>query len=141
MLLDDYSASNAGNGDVSVNPLSIGQSYNSAQPSQQSMESLSTAEIYRELELACLMREKSLLRLKEIAEFSTSASDSKIAIKPKYIAAAVRELVNLEKEMRDLSLRCVNKIAKWTLSIPGACDMKVSVCVLLMGVYLYVCVL
>ena len=74
-----------------------------------------SVELFREVELACLLREKTVLLLQEIADISTNLN-----MKPKYIAAAVRELVNLEKNIREQSLMCVNKITKWSLSLPDA---------------------
>ena len=78
------------------------------------VSNLST-ELFREVELACLLREKTVTRLQEIADISTNVN-----MKPKYIAAAVRELVNLEKNAREQSLMCVKKITKWSLSLPDA---------------------
>ncbi len=74
-----------------------------------------SVELFREAELACLLREKTVIRLQEIADISTNVN-----MKPKYVAAAVRELVNLEKNIREQSLMCVNKITKWSLSLPDA---------------------
>jgi len=64
----------------------------------------------KEAEMVCLMREKLVLRTREIYDFSFMED-----VKPKYVAGAVRELVNLEKELRETGVRCVNKIVTWTL--------------------------
>jgi hypothetical protein len=70
---------------------------------------------FREAELCCMMRERLILRAREIADFSGN-----YYIPPKHAAAAVRELCNIENDLRDLGIRTVNKIVSWTIGRPDA---------------------
>jgi hypothetical protein len=65
-----------------------------------------------EAEMCCMMRERLVMRTREIFEFSHQDN-----VKPKFVAGAVRELANLERDLREAGVRCVNKIVSWTLGL------------------------
>jgi len=62
--------------------------------------------------MCCMMRDRLVARTREIFEFSHQDN-----VKPKFVAGAVRELANLERDLREAGVRCVNKIVSWTLGL------------------------
>eukprot|EP01041_Mallomonas_annulata_P010669 gene10669-22266_t len=59
--------------------------------------------------LTCIsLRENLVERLKHIVAISDS-------IKPKQISAAAREIVSISKDLREIGLKCVQRIVTWTL--------------------------